>query len=198
MSAKCFSEQFTLTSLICSTSASLSLNQSISSLFICSSFALPFWSVFFFSVHFSSHHCHGSSICCCCGSTRKSLSPKTLRIGENGEERWGSGRARAEGEQTASSMSVLVSVPFSALQFYQLLIHGSAEVMALVAHQTHFHTALKKERTSLMTSGMHPQGINFAASGVDFTISAEFGCRLEGNSRFMQREYSFNQVYMYL
>lgn len=81
---------------------------------------------------------------------------------------------------------------------FQLLIHGSAEVTALVAHLTHFHTPLKKKRTSLMTSGMHPQGINFAASGVDFTISAEFGCKLEGTSRFAQREYSFNQVYAYL
>lgn len=64
---------------------------------------------------------------------------------ENGEERWGSGMARAEGEQTESSMLVLVSVTFTALQFYHLLIHGSAEVMALVAHQTHFHTALKRK-----------------------------------------------------
>lgn len=103
--------------------------------------------------------------------------------------------ARAEGEQTES---VLVSVTFTALQFYHLLIHGSAEVMALVAHQTHFHTALKKERTSLMTSGMHPQGINFAAGGVDFTISVEFGCKLEGTSRFAQSEYSFNCIYTYL
>lgn len=49
-----------------------------------------------------------------------------------------------------------------------------------------------------MTSGMHPQGINFAASGVDFTISVEFGCELEGTSRFAQSEYSFNRIYTYL
>lgn len=49
-----------------------------------------------------------------------------------------------------------------------------------------------------MTSGMHPQGINFAASGVDFTISAEYGCKSEGTSRVMQSECSSNQIYPYL
>ena len=49
-----------------------------------------------------------------------------------------------------------------------------------------------------MTSGMHPQGINSAASGVDFTVSGDFGRKLEGASRFAQREYSFNQVYTHL
>lgn len=33
--------------------------------------------------------------------------------------------------------------------------------------QTHSHTALKRKRTSLTTSGMHPQCINFAANGVN-------------------------------
>ena len=49
-----------------------------------------------------------------------------------------------------------------------------------------------------MASGMHPQGLNFAASSVDFTISAEIGCRLEGTSTFTQREHSFHEVYAYL
>lgn len=90
-----------------------------------------------------------------------------------------------------------MSVPFSALQFYHLFTHGSAEVTALAAHQIHFHRALKKERTSL-TLGMHPQDIDFAATGVDFTISVEFGCKLEETSRFVRREYTLNQAWAYL
>lgn len=104
-----------------------------------------------------------------------------------------------EGQGLKVSRQQHVSPGVSALSsFYHLLIHGSAEVVPLVAHQTHFHTALKKERTSLTISDRHSQGINFAASGVDFTVGAEFGCKLGGTSIFVQREYNFRQVYIYL
>lgn len=96
MSAKIFSEQFRATFLTCSTSASLSLNQSISSLLIHSSFAFPFWRVFL-SVHFSSHHCHGSSAWCSCGSIRQSLTPKIMRVRREDEDL--DRQERTDGEQ---------------------------------------------------------------------------------------------------
>lgn len=71
---------------------------------------------------------------------------------------------------------------------------GSAGIMDLGAHQTHFHTALEKKGASLMTSAIHPPGITFLISGVAFTVSAEFGCKWEGTSRSAQRDSSFHQV----
>lgn len=140
MSAKCFSEQFAATSLICSTSASLSLKKYILidllviyiSLLKCFLlFPLLSWLL---SLSLVWLH-------------QTITEPQDW---ENGEEGWGFGRTRPEAEQneSKSSLSVLVSVPFSALHFYHHLTHGYD-----FGSIWNPFPALKKERTSLMTSG---------------------------------------------
>lgn len=125
-------------SLTCTTSFSLSLSWSISSLFVCSLFTIPFWRVLFLSAYFSSHLCRGSShlLSFGSGSTSQPLSPRavrTMRI------RKGWRRTKWEGHSSpcANALLSLVVLP---------LIPGSAGIMDLGAHQTHFHTALEKER----------------------------------------------------
>lgn len=86
MSAKCFSEQFTATSLICSI-----INKFVTKpvhfilvylLIIC----ISLLKCFLLFCAFLSPPCHGSSVCHCCGSTRQSLSPRTVRMGRKDED----------------------------------------------------------------------------------------------------------------
>lgn len=106
-------------------------------------------------------------------------------------ECWGSGRA--DGEQSERGSSALVPMPFPALQFCP-----SPLVLLELWIWKHIKPTSvqlwKKKGASLMTSAIHPPSITFLISGVAFTVSAEFGCKLEGTSRSAQRDSSFHQV----
>lgn len=79
------------------------------------------------------------------------------------------------------------------------LAPGSAGIMDLGAHQTHFCTALEKERGFFDDFSYPPSRYYIFDkwcgfySFTAFTV-AEFGCKLEGTSRSAQRDSSFHQV----